>query len=114
MKRIDGTEVPLRTPWRDAEETASHAAERSAFEAARSDAPPVSEVKEEQVARPAEGTVVPDETPISEPVPVGVKPEGLTEDEIDWVDDNLEGFKGRVTRDEWVAQARKLSEKDDS
>ncbi len=26
--------------------------------------------------------------------------------EIAWVDDNLEGFKGRVTRDEWVAQAK--------
>ena len=32
-----------------------------------------------------------------------------TSDEIAWVDDNLEGFKGRVTRDEWVAQARALA-----
>jgi hypothetical protein len=31
------------------------------------------------------------------------------EDEIAWVDDNLEGFKGRVTRDDWVAQARILA-----
>ncbi len=29
--------------------------------------------------------------------------------EIAWVDDNLEGFKGRVTRDNWVAQARELA-----
>lgn len=29
--------------------------------------------------------------------------------EIAWVDDNLEGFKGRVTRDDWVAQARVLA-----
>lgn len=29
--------------------------------------------------------------------------------EIAWVDDNLEGFKGRVTRDEWVAQAKILA-----
>ena len=29
--------------------------------------------------------------------------------EIAWVDDNLEGFKGRVTRDNWVAQARDLA-----
>ena len=28
-----------------------------------------------------------------------------TADEVAWVDSNLEGFKGRVTRDEWVAQA---------
>lgn len=32
--------------------------------------------------------------------------------EISWVDENLEGFKGRVTRDEWVAQARILAEGD--
>ena len=29
--------------------------------------------------------------------------------EIAWVDDNLEGFKGRVTRDNWVDQARSLA-----
>lgn len=32
-----------------------------------------------------------------------------TASEIAWVDENLEGFKGRVTRDEWVVQARDLS-----
>lgn len=31
-----------------------------------------------------------------------------TAKEIAWVDENLEGFKGRVTRDEWVVQARDL------
>jgi predicted flap endonuclease-1-like 5' DNA nuclease len=30
-------------------------------------------------------------------------------EEIAWVDENLEGFKGRVTRDDWVAQARDLA-----
>lgn len=29
--------------------------------------------------------------------------------EVAWVDDNLEGFKGRVTRDGWVQQARTLA-----
>ena len=29
--------------------------------------------------------------------------------EVAWVDDNLEGFKGRVSRDGWVAQARALA-----
>jgi NADH-quinone oxidoreductase subunit E len=29
--------------------------------------------------------------------------------EIFWVDSNLEGFTGRVTRDDWVAQARLLA-----
>jgi len=29
--------------------------------------------------------------------------------EVKWVDSNLEGFKGRVTRDDWVAQAKILA-----
>ena len=32
-----------------------------------------------------------------------------TDRELAWVDDNLEGFKGRATRDEWVAQAKELA-----
>ena len=28
--------------------------------------------------------------------------------ELAWVDENLEGFKGRASRDEWVAQAKKI------
>lgn len=32
-----------------------------------------------------------------------------TESEVAWVDENLKGFKGRVTRDDWVAQAKVLA-----
>lgn len=32
-----------------------------------------------------------------------------TKAEVAWVDDNLTGFKGRVTRDNWVAQAKTLA-----
>ena len=32
-----------------------------------------------------------------------------TADEVAWVDANLEGFRGRVTRDTWVAQAKILA-----
>ena len=32
-----------------------------------------------------------------------------TGEEVAWVDDNLEGFKGRVSRDEWVDQAKILA-----
>ncbi|MEL7149675.1 MAG: hypothetical protein AAGK71_03015 [Pseudomonadota bacterium] len=32
-----------------------------------------------------------------------------TSDEVAWVDANLEGFKGRVTRDQWVEQAKVLA-----
>jgi len=34
---------------------------------------------------------------------------GWTADEVAWVDANLQGFKGRVSRDDWVAQARVLA-----
>ncbi|MCA2010915.1 NADH-quinone oxidoreductase subunit E [Cereibacter sphaeroides] len=34
---------------------------------------------------------------------------GWSAEEIAWVDANLEGFKGRVTRDDWVGQAKKLA-----
>jgi predicted flap endonuclease-1-like 5' DNA nuclease len=33
-----------------------------------------------------------------------------TAGEVAWVDDNLEGFKGRVTRDRWVPQAKAIVE----
>ena len=32
-----------------------------------------------------------------------------SDDEAAWVDDNLQGFKGRVTREEWVSQAKILA-----
>lgn len=32
-----------------------------------------------------------------------------TDDEVAWVDENLTGFKGRVSRDEWVSQAKTLA-----
>jgi NADH-quinone oxidoreductase subunit E len=32
-----------------------------------------------------------------------------TPEEVAWVDANLEGFRGRVTRDDWVGQARALA-----
>ena len=30
--------------------------------------------------------------------------------EVEWMDGNLKGFKGRVTRDKWVAQAKLIGE----
>lgn len=37
-----------------------------------------------------------------------------TADELAWVNSNLEGFKGRATRDEWVAQAKLLAAGEDT
>ncbi|SFD81802.1 endonuclease [Roseivivax sediminis] len=36
-----------------------------------------------------------------------------TDEEAAWVDANLDGFNGRVTRDDWVAQARALAAGED-
>jgi len=33
-----------------------------------------------------------------------------TADEVAWVDSNIEGFKGRVSRDDWVGQAKDLAD----
>jgi NADH-quinone oxidoreductase subunit E len=35
---------------------------------------------------------------------------GWSPAEIAWIDDNLKGFKGRATRDGWIAQAKILAE----
>jgi len=34
---------------------------------------------------------------------------GWTAEEVAWIDDNLLRFRGRATRDGWVAQAAKLA-----
>ena len=150
VKRIDGTEVPLTTPWLGQEQNQS--AGFVAPEPHRVDTT-AEKVAEQEIARPKEDSVAPEaEEPgaaATEPSPSspGQKPQGLTEArggkpddlkkisgvgpkleqllhrlgffhfdqvaawteaEIAWVDDNLEGFKGRVTRDKWVEQAREL------
>ncbi len=145
VRRIDGSEVPLRRPWLDAEDAPSPVEERAAIRVARSDAPPVEDMDKEEVARPDEGTVAPkpqnDPDGVREPPRLdaaragggddltrirGVGPklqETLRENgiwhldqiadwgpaEVAWMDANLAGFPGRVSRDDWVAQARVLT-----
>jgi len=131
VKRIDGTEVPLLTPW--IHEGAANTA-----------AKPKPTVQQKAKAKPA---AVKAQKPADAATP-GTKPAGLSkarggkaddlklikgvgpkletlinslgfyhfdqiaswsEDEIAWVDQNLEGFKGRVTRDTWVTQAKVLA-----
>ncbi len=154
VKRIDGTEVPLTTPWLgDAPRAA--VAEAPVTEAPKPE--PVAEAPKpapEPVAeapKPAPETEAPkpDPAPAPSAATPAAKPEGLTEarggqpddlkkikgvgpklekllhslgffhfdqvaawtaEEIAWVDENLEGFKGRVTRDEWVKQAKELAQ----
>ena len=192
LKRIDGTEVPLRTPWQQKPEDGSHVGngahmkaeephpaegkpvdetgstvqEARATETGRPQADasgnrPNAEVNPSDDAEPAGQAAAPeaeDEKPEGPKQPGGgavdvaeggeTRPEALegpregnaddlklikgvgpkledllhslgfyhfdqianwTPEEIAWVDRNLEGFKGRVTRDDWVSQARALS-----
>lgn len=162
VKRIDGTEVPLLTPWRD-----KGAMHNPAPSAVKQNAEPVAIVTKVAAGTPADATgatkaeaqakstAKPDAEPAAKPAKAaaeaspGKKPEVLsaaresgpddlkmikgvgpkleqllhsmgfyhfdqiakwTEEEISWVDQNLEGFKGRVSRDNWVEQAKLLAD----
>jgi NADH-quinone oxidoreductase subunit E len=138
IKRIDGTEVPLTTPWlgqtaakkpaasKAAAKTTSKAeakpaakAEKAPAKAAAEAAPAAAGSKPEALSAP-KGGVADDLKMIKG---VGPKLEKLlnslgfyhfeqvaawTADELAWVDQNIEGFKGRATRDAWVSQAKVL------
>jgi NADH-quinone oxidoreductase subunit E len=136
IKRIDGTEVPLLTPWLGG---AAKAAKPTRAKAAPVVAPAAAPVAAAPVAAPVAPAAA--EKPkkprglkaarkggaddLKRIKGVGPKLEVLLHSlgyfhfdqiaawgpaEVAWVDDNLEGFKGRVSRDGWVAQARELSE----
>jgi NADH-quinone oxidoreductase subunit E len=113
VKRIDGTEVPILTPWLGKAKPAT---------------PAVGTPEAKVSAKPQGLDAARDGKPDDLKVIVGIGPKlealchklgyfhfdqiaAWTPAEIAWVDDNLEGFKGRVTRDNWVAQARDLTGK---
>ena len=153
VKRIDGTEVPLLTPWQGkaantggkpaakkaasskpasaktaAPKPAAKAAPKPAVKATVAKTP----VKADEVAAAGAG-----KKPKTMKAPrkagaddlkmikgVGPKLENMLHDmgifhfdqiaawgagEVSWADQNLQGFKGRVTRDTWVEQAQKLA-----
>lgn len=121
LKRIDGTEVALRTPWLG---SAQQQGEAVGNETPAQDETPAAEegTRPEALKAPRDGQKGDDLTLIKG---VGPKLEkllhrlgffhfdqiaGWSEQEVLWVDQNLEGFKGRVSRDGWVAQARVLAQ----
>lgn len=124
LKRIDGTEVPLLTPWLDGEvkerpAAAKHAPKAVAPKAAAPTAE-VAQAKPEGLTQAREGGA--DDLKLIKGVGPALEKlcnalgfyhfdqvAGWSAEEIAWVDDNLEGFKGRVTRDDWVAQAKLLA-----
>jgi len=133
VKRIDGTEVPLLTPWQGG--TRGKAAKKPATKAkstaakkvtskksvqAKSDAAPGKQ-KKPRTMKAARKSGADDLKMIKG---VGPKLEKLLHNlgffhfdqvakwsaqEVAWVDENLEGFKGRVSRDNWVEQAITLA-----
>ncbi|RFU13550.1 NADH-quinone oxidoreductase subunit NuoE [Rhodobacteraceae bacterium W635] len=124
VKRIDGTEVPLLTPWgkqsgcAEAAEAAPVAAEKA--EHCGSPAAEVAEAEPERLSAPRAGRAADDLKKITG---VGPKLEALLNEmgfyhydqiaawgpaEIAWVDARLT-FKGRIERDDWVAQATELA-----
>ncbi|MGV6839434.1 MAG: NADH-quinone oxidoreductase subunit NuoE [Planktomarina sp.] len=126
IKRIDGTEVPITTPWvrggakPAAKKTAAPKAAKPKAEAPKADAP-TAVGKRPEALKEARSEGADDLKLIKG---VGPKLEKLcnklgffhfdqvakwTAEEVAWVDENLEGFKGRVTRDDWVDQAKILA-----
>lgn len=127
IKRIDGTEVPLLTPWLG--------------KPAGAKATPAAKPVKAKVAAPVKLAETP-KAPAKAQKPRGLKAPrkagaddlkiikgigpklevllhslgffhfdqlaGWTAAELVWVDDNLEGFKGRAVREDWVGQARAL------
>jgi NADH-quinone oxidoreductase subunit E len=107
VKRIDGTEVPLITPWLGVQAKEAPVVE---------DAPGV----KPELLTEAKGAA----DDLKKIKGVGPKLEAMLNrmgvfhfwqvaswgaQEVAWVDQNLEGFKGRVSRDDWVAQAKILA-----
>ena len=144
VKRIDGTEVPLTTPWlgksaaADVAEAprAETAEEKAARAKARGDRKAAKAAAEAETVAPAAASAE------SKPLALAAARDGKADalqsiegigpaleklcfelgiyhfdqiaawgaPEVAWMDANLKGFKGRVTRDKWVAQARLILE----
>lgn len=131
VKRIDGTEVPLLTPWLKSGEQAEVPAEaprpkpvaKQVEEKKAEAAPAAAEVEEKQpetLTAAREGGA----DDLKKISGVGPKLEALlnelgffhfdqiaawTPEQIAWVDNRLK-FKGRIERDDWISQAKKLGE----
>ena len=125
VKRIDGTEVPLLTPWQGTpanKKTPPKPAPRPKSAAvAAQDAPKPAGKKPRALKAPRKAGA----DNLKKIKGVGPKLEALlhslgffhfdqvakwTAAEVAWVDENLEGFKGRVSRDGWVEQAQILAD----
>lgn len=159
LKRIDGSEVPVLTPWLGRPEGAADDRSGENTQTESEPRPAKDKPVDETGVTEQEATVKPAAEPdtnahdrATEAAPIGRQPakleaprEGSADDlkrisgvgpvleellhslgvyhfdqisnwddeEIAWVDENLEGFKGRVSRDEWVRQAKEFVKESD-
>ena len=118
VKRIDGTEVPLLTPWRDA--PAAAPSEPTMPAPATTDTPAEIEgTKPQGLDRARDGQ--PDDLKLIKGIGPALETlchrlgffhfdqiAAWTAAEIEWVDSRLK-FKGRIVRDDWVGQAKALA-----
>lgn len=132
VKRIDGTEVPLTTPWLGGKsrKPANASTKTTAKPKAKAAKKPVTKPKAARASSaPAKPKMMkaPRKTGADDLKMIkGVGPKletmlhalgffhydqvaAWTKGEVSWVDENLEGFKGRVSRDKWVSQAKTLA-----
>lgn len=146
VKRIDGTETPLLTPWiARPDDGGKHKDEPPRPDRSQGHPADDTGIAKQEAPAKRKGDPVSKSSPASDgekPAPLdgarGGKPDDLTrikgigpkiermlhdmgvyhfdqiaawrEAETAWVDQNLEGFKGRVSRDDWVTQAGQLAD----
>lgn len=126
VKRIDGTEVPILAKWLNSEQPKAVKAEESRPAAADDEVPSgVAGRRPEGLDGPRNGKA----DDLKRIKGVGPKLEELLNslgfwhfdqiaawggEELAWVDANLDGFKGRASRDDWGMQARILAESDEA
>ncbi|WP_127900212.1 NADH-quinone oxidoreductase subunit NuoE [Solirhodobacter olei] len=123
LKRIDGSEEPLTTAWlgksAGAKTAAAPKAKAEPKAPAKAKAEKAEPGKPEQLKAPRGGKA----DDLKKIKGVGPKLEaavnalgiyhydqiaGLNEAQLAWLDDNLDGFKGRASRDDWISQAKAL------
>lgn len=126
VKRIDGTEVPLLTPWLGKSAPAKKPTAKPTAKAKTPAVKPTAAAPAEKKPRLMSAPRKSGADDLKLIGGVGPKLEGVlndlgfwhfdqvakwTEAEIAWVDSRLK-FKGRIARDNWVAQATKLAKGD--
>ena len=126
VKRIDGTEVPLTAPWLGGAKAKAATPKAAPKAAPKAEAPKAEAAaaapKKPRTLKAARKAGADDLKKIKG---VGPKLEEMlngmgffhfdqiaawTGAELAWVDDNIEGFKGRASRDGWIEQAKVLAE----